>query len=172
MPIAGFRGIQSNANNFMGFGLECWRNSIQLWCSSIIFFLHYWLKMVECNFFSSVVHPRFSPWQAGGRRQKTLLICNPLSFPLPPDTTFCQNFFPFISTLLALQLRGVHFKHWVNMNLSETFSVKIFTQLKSFLYQEPRQRRLRFRMSGVGVNLIWGKRWVRKFADSGTESDR
>ena len=113
-----------------------------------------------------------SPWQAGGRRQKTLLICNPLSFPLPPDTTFCQNFFPFISTLLALQLRGVHFKHWVNMNLSETFSVKIFTQLKSFLYQEPRQRQLRFRMSGVGVNLIWGKRWVRKFADSGTESDR
>ena len=34
-----------------------------------------------------------------------------LGFEVLKHTTFCQNFFPFISTLLALQLRGVHFKH-------------------------------------------------------------
>ena len=35
LAIAGFCGIQSNANNFMGFGPECWRNSFQLWLSAI-----------------------------------------------------------------------------------------------------------------------------------------
>ena len=128
MPIAGFCGIQSNANNFMGFEPECSRNSFQLWLSAIsspVFFssllpqnctgkhILLWKVISFLPLYTSLLRDR-----AGGRRQKTLLICNP---PLPLTQVFTQTSFHSFQHFLPVQLKGVHFKHWVNMNLSETF---------------------------------------------------
>ena len=46
--------------------------------------------------------------RAGGRRQKTLLICNP---PLPLTQVFTQTSFHSFQHFLPVQLKGVHFKH-------------------------------------------------------------
>ena len=108
VPLGGFLGIQSNASNFMGFGPECSREipfnfdclrsgqhypRIQFLLTRNILLLSTVLGLFLFFRCTSLL-----PDRAGGRRQKTLLICNPS---LPPDTSFYTNFFPFISTLLA-----------------------------------------------------------------------
>ena len=59
---------------------------------------------VEGNCTSKVLPDR----ELGGRRQKTLLICNP---PLPLTQVFTQTSFHSFQQFLPVQLKGVHFKH-------------------------------------------------------------
>ena len=113
VPLGGFLGIQSNASNFMGFGPECSReipfNFDCLRYSPVILFSllaqNYSLLWKVISFlplYTSLLRDR-----AGGRRQKTLLICNPR---LPLTQVFTQTSFHSFQRFLLVQPKGVHFR--------------------------------------------------------------
>ena len=117
VPFGGFLGIQSNASNFMGFGPECSREiPFNFDClrsgqhyPGILFLLtrNILLLSTVLGLFLFFRCTSLLPDRAGGRRQKTLLICNP---PLPLTQVFTQTSFHSFQRFLLVQPKGVHFR--------------------------------------------------------------